>query len=95
MKSVEVYTRANLTKQYFSKLVNGRVNPTKDKLLCVAVALHLDLNETIAFLNMAGYALSPCNETDLVFQYYINHCIFDVFRIDIALHELGLPSLLD
>lgn len=95
MKSVEVYTRANLTKQYFSKLMNGRVNPTKDKLLCIAVALHLDLDETKTFLNMGGYALSPYNKTDLVFQYYICHHIFDVFSIDIALHDLGLPSLLD
>ncbi len=95
MKNVEVYTRANLTKQYFSKLMNERVHPTKNKLLCLAVALRLDLDDTNQFLNMGGYALSPYNKTDWVFRYYIGRNIFDIFRIDDALYDLGLPSLLD
>lgn len=95
LTNVEVYKRANLTKQYFSKLMNGKVNPTKEKLLCIAVALCLNLDETIDFLNMGGYALSPYSKTDLVFKYYIIQKDFDIFSIDIALYDLGLPSLMD
>lgn len=95
LTNVDVYKRANLTKQYFSKLMNGKVNPTKEKLLCIAVALCLDLDETIDFLNMGGYALSPYSKTDLVFKYYIIQKDFDIFSIDIALYDLGLPSLMD
>lgn len=95
LTNVEVYKRANLTKQYFSKLMNGKVNPTKEKLLCIAVALCLNLDETVDFLNMGGYALSPYSKTDLVFKYYILQKNFDIFSIDIALYDLGLPSLMD
>lgn len=95
MKNVEVYKRANLTKQYFSKILNGKVNPAKEKLLCIAVALRLNLDETINFLNMGGYALSPYSKTDLVFQYYITENNFDIIEIDITLYDLGLPSLMD
>ena len=95
MKNAEVYKRANLTKQYFSKLMNGKINPTKEKLLCIAVALCLNLDETVDFLNMGGYALSPYSKTDLVFKYYIIQKDFDIFSIDIALYDLGLPSLMD
>lgn len=95
MNNVEVYKRANLTKQYFSKILNSKVNPTKEKLLCIAVALRLNLDETINFLNMGGYALSPYSKTDLVFQYYITENNFDIIEIDITLYDLGLPSLMD
>jgi len=95
MSNAEVYKRANLSKQYFSKMMHGQVNPTKEKLLCIAVALKLNLDETTDFLRFGGYALTPYNKMDLVFEYFISHHNFDIFSIDIALFDLGLPSLMD
>lgn len=93
MANAEVYKRANLDKKYFSKLMTGKVNPTKTKLLSIAIALRLNLDETKDFLTYAGYALAPNNKTDLVFQYYIQMGEYDIFTIDIALFEFGLPTL--
>ena len=95
MTNAEVYKKANLSKQYFSKVMHGQVKPTKEKLLCIAVALKLNLDETADFLRLAGYALSPCSKTDLVFEYFIVRRNFDIFSIDIALFDCGLPSLMD
>ena len=95
MTNADVYKRANLSKQYFSKLMHGQVKPAKEKLLCIAVALKLNLDETADFLRIAGFALSPCSKTDLVFEYFITRCDFDIFNIDIALFDCGLPSLMD
>lgn len=95
MSNAEVYKRANLSKQYFSKMMRGQVNPTKEKLLCIAVALKLNLDETTDFLRLGGYALTPYNKMDLVFEYFISHHNFDIFSIDIALFDLGLLSFID
>lgn len=95
MTNSEVYKKADLDKQYFSKIINGKINPTKTKLLCIAIALKLNLDETKDFLTYAGYAMAPNNKTDLIFQYYIQTKEYDIYTIDIALYEHGLPSLLD
>lgn len=92
-KNSQVYKKANLTKQYFSKLMNGQVNPTKEKLLSISIALELNMDETKDMLMMAGYAMSPCNKVDLVVAYFIRRRIYNMFDIEIALDDLGLPTL--
>lgn len=94
MKNAEVYAAANLTKQYFSKLLKGKVAPSKTKILSLAVALRLNLDETVDFLRMSGYALSPFSATDKVFEYFIKNGIYDIYRIDIMLFDCGLPTLI-
>lgn len=92
-KNSEVWKKANLSKQYFSKLMNAQINPTKGKLLAIAVALKLNMDETKDMLMMAGYAMSPCNKSDLVVAYFIRRKEYNMFEIEIALDDLGLPTL--
>ena len=93
MKNSEVYTAANLTKQYFSKIMNGKVAPSKNKILSLAVALHLNMDETIDFLRMSGYAFTPFSKVDRVFEYFIRKEEYNIFKIDIVLFDAGLPTL--
>lgn len=93
MKNSEVYTAANLTKQYFSKIINGKVTPSKNKILSLAVALHLNMDETIDFLRMSGYAFTPFSKVDRVFEYFIRKEEYNIFKIDIVLFDAGLPTL--
>lgn len=95
MTNAQVYKCANMDKKYFSKLINGKVNPTKLKLLSLAIALKLNLDETRDLLLHAGYAIAPNDKSDLVFQYYISRGEYDIYTIDIALFEFGLPTLTD
>lgn len=89
----EVYFEANLTKQYFSKIINNKLaNPAKEKLLCIAVALKLNIDETKDFLLHAGYAISPYSKIDLAFEYYIENEIYDVYEISFALEEIGVEG---
>ena len=93
MTNKEVYFESNLTKQYFSKLINNKVgNPAKEKLLCIAVALKLNLDETKDFLLHAGYAISPYSKIDLVFEYYIRSGKYDIYEISFALEDLGIEG---
>lgn len=91
----EVYAAANLTKQYFSKLLKGKVTPSKTKILSLAVALRLNMDETIDFLRMSGYAFSPFSQVDKIFEYFICNEIYDIYRIDIVLFDYGLPTLIN
>lgn len=95
MKNSEVYTAANLTKQYFSKLLKGKVAPSKTKILSLAIALRLNMDETIDFLRMSGYAFSPFSSVDKIFEYFIRNEIYDIYRIDIVLFDYGLPTLVN
>ncbi len=93
LKNSEVYATANISKQYFSKLLKGQVKPSKEKMLALAVGLRLNLDETIDFLRMAGYALSPISQTDKIVEYFIEHEDYNVLKIDIVLFDYGLDPL--
>ncbi len=95
MKNSEVYIAANMTKQYFSKLLNDKVTPSKRKILSLAIALHLNMDETIDFLRMSGYAFSPFSKEDKVFEYFIRNKNYDIFKLDIVLFDYGLPTLIN
>lgn len=93
LKNSEVYATANISKQYFSKLLKGQVKPSKEKMLVLAVGLRLNLDETIDFLRIAGYALSPISQTDKIVEYFIEHEDYNVLKIDIVLFDYGLDPL--
>ena len=93
LKNSEVYAAANISKQYFSKLLKGQVKPSKGKMLALAVGLRLNMDETVDFLKVAGYALSPISQTDAVVGYFIEHEDYNVLKIDIVLFDYGLDPL--
>ena len=93
LKKSEVYAAANITKQYFSKLLNDQVNPSKEKVLALAVGLKLNIKEAEELLQYAGYAFSPISQTDQVVKYFIEHKDYNVLKIDIVLFDYGLDPL--
>ena len=84
---------ANISKQYFSKLLKWQVKPSKEKMLALAVGLRLNMDETVDFLRIAGYALSPISQTDTVVEYFIRKQEYNVLKIDIVLFDYGLEPL--
>ena len=93
MKNSEVYATANITKQYFSKLINGKVNPSKEKVIALAIGLNLNMDETKDILKVAGYAFSPYSQTDIVVKYFINNKDYNVIKLDILLYDFGLNPI--
>ncbi len=93
LKNSEVYAAANISKQYFSKLLKGQVKPSKEKVLALAVGLKLNMDEAVDFLRLAGYALSPVSQTDVIVEYFIRHADYSVMKIDIVLFDYGLEPL--
>lgn len=95
MTNAEVYKRAIVDKKVFSKIKNdASYHPQKITALCLCVGARLNLDETKDLLARAGYALSPCDKTDVIFSYFIEKEIYDMIELDIQLEEFGLPCLI-
>ena len=94
LKNSEIYTAANMSRQYFSKILNGQVKPSKEKMLALAVGLRLNMDEATDFMRIAGYAFSPISQTDKVVEYFIVQEIYSVIKIDIVLFDYGLAPLM-
>ena len=93
-KNSEVYKRAEVSKQLFSKILNNKdYQPTKSTVIQLAIGLELDLTQTQKLLEKAGYALTRSSKTDLVVQYFIDKKMYSVTLINEALYDCGLPLL--
>lgn len=89
-----VYKRANLDRFVFSKLRSRKgYTPTKPTILAFAIALELNMDQTLDLLRAAGYALSPNNLTDVIVSYFIEQRIYDIFEVNAALFAYDCPCL--
>ena len=96
LTNAEVYKKAIVTKQLFSKIkLNPDYHPDKATAMRLCVGARLNLDETKDLLARAGYALSPCDKRDIIFSFFIEHEVFDMIEIDIALEEYGLPCFIE
>ena len=94
MTDVEVYKKANIDRKLFSKIrSNPMYHPRKQTVLALAIALQLNIEQTVDLLTSAEYALSPGSKGDLIVKYFIEHGIFDIMTINFALDEYGQPIL--
>jgi len=95
MENAEVYKRAIVDKKTFSKIKNNPdYHPQKITALSLCVGAQLNLDESKDLLQRAGYALSPCDKTDIIFSYFIENKIYDMIELDIQLEEHGLPCII-
>ena len=94
LKDSEVYKRANMSRQHFSKIrSNPRYKPTKTTVLALAVALRLSLEETSLLLDRAGFTLSHADCRDVIVEFFIKEGHYDVFDINEALFAYDQPLL--
>ena len=94
LTNVEIYKRANIRRQLFSKIISNKdYQPKKETAIVLALAMHLNLDETKDFLSGAGYALSRGSQRDLVIKFFIENGYYNVLDIDQALYDHGLEPL--
>lgn len=94
MTDAQVYKRANMSRQLFSKIRSDAFyKPTKKTVLALAIALELDLSTTEDLLRRAGFALSHSNKADIIVEYFIKNNQFDIFEINATLYAFDQPIL--
>ncbi len=94
MSDPQVYKKANIDRKLFSKIrCTPDYRPRKKTALALAIALELDLQETVDFLGRAELALSPASRSDLIIEYCIENGIYNIIEINALLFEYDQPLL--
>ena len=89
LKDPDVYRRANISRQHFSKIKNNKdYQPKKTTALAFAVALRLNLDETKDLLGKAGYILTKSSQLDMIVQFFIEQKNYDIFIINENLYGI-------
>ena len=94
LTDVDVYKRANMSRQLFSRIRSDALyRPAKKTVLALGIALELTLDELRDLLERAGFALSRSSERDLIVEYFVTHGDYNLFHINEALYEFDQPLI--
>lgn len=91
---VQVYKRANMSRQLFAKIrKDDGYRPTKRTACALAIALELSYAEACDLLGRAGFALSHSSKFDVIVEYFLISGIYDIFKVNEALYAFDQPLL--
>ena len=90
-----IVTDSGLSRDYAYQILNGRrANPSRDKLIPICLAMHMNLEDTNRALKISkSGTLYSKDKRDAIIILCINQNIFDVIKINSILYEKGMETL--
>lgn len=88
LKKSDVIQKAEISEVYGYQLFSGiKNNPSRDKILCICIAMELTLEEVQSILKITGFAsLYPKSKRDSIIIFGINSSM-SVFEINTSLYD--------
>ena len=93
MTNSEVYHRANITKQTFSKICKPGARTTKPMVFALAIALKLNIEEANDLLAHAGYAFAEGEVQDVIVRSFILAGNYDIYQLNAFLFDANAKLL--
>ena len=85
----EVYKKAKIDKRLFSKIISNQFyKPSRKTVLCLVIALELDMDEASDLMATAGFAFTKNDLTDVLVEYFIRTQNYDISQINEVLYKL-------
>lgn len=86
----EIYNNAGIDRRVFSRIrCDSKYIPSKEKIICLAIALKLNIDGTISLLNAGGYTLSDSIKRDRIIKHCIELGVYDIQVINELLITFG------
>ena len=92
-KNSDLYDKANISRQYWSKLINQERQPSLETTLKLVFALKLTNQECKYLLKKAGYTLASSSTYALIIRYSIENKIYDLNKVNDLLEEHGFKAI--
>ena len=92
-KNSDLYDKANISRQYWSKIINKERQPSLETVLKIVFALKLQNHECKYLLKKAGYTLASSSTYALVIRYCIENKIYDLNKVNDYLEEYGFKAI--
>ena len=92
-KNSDLYEKANISRQYWSKIINKERQPSLETVLKIVFALKLQNHECKYLLKKAGYTLASSSTYALVIRYCIENKIYDLNKVNNYLEEYGFKAI--
>jgi O-acetyl-ADP-ribose deacetylase len=87
----DIYNKAGQSRQLFSRIRTQRnYQPSKNTVLSFAIALELNMDQTMDLLKSAGFALSDGIKMDVAIRFFIENGFYDLFQIKITLFGMDM-----
>lgn len=90
LKKFDVIQKSEISEVYGYQLFSGtKTNPSRDKILCICIAMELSIEEIQNLLKLTGFApLYPKSKRDSIIIFGINSSL-SVCEINNSLYEQG------
>ena len=92
-KNSDLYDKANISRQHWSKIINEEIQPSLETVLKLVFALRLNNYECKYLLKKAGYTLASSSTYALVIRYSIENKIYDLNKVNNLLEEYGFKAI--
>ena len=88
-KNSDLYNKANISRQYWHKIISNECSPSLETVLKLVFALRLNSHECKYLLKKAGYTLSSASTYSLIIRYCIENRIYDLNKVNDFLEKYG------